>query len=91
MKGAVAAGPPLTAEAGARIYQRCCGNCHGSLTAATATDMAPPLALLLRDKTLTPEALRVWLANPHPPMPNLSLGRAEIDDVIAYLQTLKTR
>ena len=37
----------------------------------------------------SPETLRAWLTLPHPPMPNPSLTRSEIDDIIAYLNSLK--
>lgn len=76
---------------GKRIYDSWCVTCHGSLTSTTAQDAAPPLALILRNKTLSPAVLRNWLANPHPPMPNLSLGRIEIDNIVSYLGTLRPK
>lgn len=79
------------AEEGKRIYHSWCVTCHGSLTSTTVADAAPPLALILRNKSLSPAALRNWLANPHPPMPNLSLGRNEIDNIVSYLETLRTK
>jgi len=33
--------------------------------------------------------LAAFLANPHPPMPNLSLSRRDIQDLLAYIATLK--
>ena len=89
--GVTGAASAADIEQGQRIYQRWCVECHGSIAAKTARDSAPPLAQIVRDKTLTPGALRTWLANPHPPMPNLSLGRREIEDIIAYLQSLRTK
>jgi mono/diheme cytochrome c family protein len=38
---------------------------------------------------LDPGQLRAFLSHPHPPMPDLALTRAEIDDLIAYIETLK--
>ncbi|NJO37736.1 MAG: hypothetical protein HC871_09095 [Rhizobiales bacterium] len=35
--------------------------------------------------------LKAWLADPHPPMPNLSLSRLEIDDLLAYIESLGRR
>jgi len=31
-----------------------------------------------------------WLAEPHPPMPNLNLSKDKIGHLIAYIETLKT-
>jgi len=39
--------------------------------------------------TLTADQLRTFLSHPHPPMPDLSLTRAEIDDLIEYIATLR--
>jgi mono/diheme cytochrome c family protein len=33
--------------------------------------------------------LRVFLSHPHGAMPNLALTRAEIDDLISYIETLR--
>jgi cytochrome c len=38
---------------------------------------------------LNPDQLRAWLTHPHGAMPDLSLTRAEIDDLIAYIETLR--
>jgi hypothetical protein len=34
---------------------------------------------------------RAFLLAPHPPMPDLNLSRADIDDISAYLDSLKTK
>jgi cytochrome c len=38
---------------------------------------------------LDPGELRTWLTQPHGAMPDLALTRAEIDDLIAYIGTLR--
>ena len=38
-------------------------------------------------RTVVPYRVRQWLNDPHPPMPNLPLTRAQIEDVVAYLGT----
>jgi hypothetical protein len=38
---------------------------------------------------LTPDRLRTFLARPHGAMPDLALTRAEINDLIDYIQTIK--
>jgi mono/diheme cytochrome c family protein len=35
--------------------------------------------------------VRAWLADPHPPMPNFNLSRQQIDDIVAYLDSLTPR
>ena len=37
----------------------------------------------------TADQLRVFLSHPHGAMPNLALTRAEIDDLISYIETLR--
>jgi len=39
--------------------------------------------------TLTADQLRTFLSHPHAPMPDLGLTRAEIDDLIEYIATLR--
>ena len=39
---------------------------------------------------MTERALAVWLQNPHPNMPNFILPQADMDNVIAYIMTLKS-
>jgi mono/diheme cytochrome c family protein len=55
-------------------------------TAEQATRSALPA--LLGGKQRTADEIRGWLADPHPPMPNLNLSRQEIDDILAYLESL---
>jgi hypothetical protein len=38
---------------------------------------------------LTRNQLRAFLSHPHGAMPDLSLSRSEIDDLIAYLETFR--
>jgi len=79
------------AQAGRRIALRWCDGCHGSAEANRASDGAPSLLAIAQDKSKTPEHLRAWLTAPHPPMPNLNLSRSEIDDIMAYLESLSRR
>jgi hypothetical protein len=48
---------------------------------------AQPFPSLLAGKR-SAEEIEGWLADPHPPMPNLDLSRQEINDIMAYLQSL---
>ncbi len=81
------------ALAGKRIADRWCTSCHVVEGPAQGrpghgTDAVPTLASIAHDPQRGPDWLRQWLTSPHPPMPNLNLSRAEIDDVVAYLQSL---
>jgi mono/diheme cytochrome c family protein len=75
-------------EAGHRLAQRWCSSCHAAADATSATDAAPSLASIARDRAEDTGWLRSWLVAPHPRMPNFNLSNAEIDDLVAYLARL---
>ena len=79
---------------GASLAARWCVSCHvpgPGMRSGPTTDAGPPFATIAADPALTEQRLRGWLAAPHPPMPNLNLTRAEIEDLIAYIRGLKPR
>ena len=76
------------AEAGRQLVTRSCSSCHAVEAAKTATDGAPPFTLIARTNRERPAWIRGWLMSPHPPMPNISLSRQQIDDIVAYLNTI---
>ncbi|MGE5270536.1 MAG: c-type cytochrome [Thiohalocapsa sp.] len=85
---------PLTARAdaaaGQELARRWCANCHvidGGRPAATLPQGPPSFHAVAEH--LDPGQLRAFLSHPHGAMPDLALTRAEIDDLIAYLETLK--
>jgi cytochrome c len=78
------------AEAGRQLVMRSCSSCHATESAKTATDNAPPFAAVAKTNKERPAWIRGWLTEPHPPMPNISLSRQQIDDIVAYLGTLPT-
>jgi mono/diheme cytochrome c family protein len=92
----LAAGPvppdqPGDPAAGHRLAKTWCSSCHvvdSSQTTGSATG-APPFPAVARMSSTTPISLRVFLQTPHARMPNLQLSRDEIDDVIAYILSLK--
>jgi len=77
-----------SAEAGKRLAQQWCASCHQVEPNAPAKDTAPPFASLGVEKGKDPGWIRAWLANPHPPMQGINLSRQQIDDIVAYLQSL---
>lgn len=73
------------AQQGRQLAQQWCAGCHA--TAQGGADVAPPLQALARGRN--GQFLFGWLTEPHPPMPQLSLSRREIADLIAYLNGLR--
>lgn len=64
-----------------------CDTCHASVPAGRAPSFASVAAM----PSTTALALGVFLRTSHPSMPNIVLSPAELDDVIAYILSLKTR
>jgi mono/diheme cytochrome c family protein len=84
---AVAAGD---AEQGHSLARQWCSECHivdAGQTRGSAD--VPPFAAIAGSESLTTEGLTAFLANPHPVMPNMSLSRDEIADLVAYIEALK--
>lgn len=76
------------ATRGAVLAKAWCSSCHIVDRGGTGKDAAPPFPLIAERNApdqLEPEA---FLAAPHPPMPDFNLARAEIDDIVAYLNSL---
>jgi mono/diheme cytochrome c family protein len=77
------------AEQGRALADAWCASCHQVAPGGTATDAAPAFPTIANDPGMTQQRLRGWLVAPHPPMPDFHLTRAEIDAIIAYLETLR--
>jgi mono/diheme cytochrome c family protein len=78
------------AAAGEAYAKKVCAQCH----AIHQTGLSPePTATPFRDVANTPGmtgiALRVWLTTPHRTMPNIAIEPQDMDNVIAYILTLK--
>jgi cytochrome c len=76
------------AETGRELVRRWCTSCHVVDVEGKGADAGPALPGLLAGKQRSADEIRGWLADPHPPMPNLNLSRQEIEDILAYLQSL---
>ncbi len=79
------------AEAGQRLVMASCTTCHAPAGTTTASDAVPPLATLARDNKNDPTWTRAWLMDPHPPMEGIMLSRQQINDVVAYLNSLSAK
>ncbi len=86
-------GSALAAEPvhGRELARRWCASCHMVEPGQTASDVAPAFTAVAQNPQITREALKAWLAKPHPPMPDLSLSRQDEDDVLAYILSLRSQ
>jgi mono/diheme cytochrome c family protein len=87
---ALLVGPPAQATGdpalGGALAQRWCAECHVTrANAAGPVPQGPPTFADMARKR-TPDALRSFLTKPHEPMPALELSRADIDNLIAYIE-----
>jgi mono/diheme cytochrome c family protein len=78
------------AAAGERLARQWCVNCHviDGTGPATTLPQGPPSFRIIAGH-LDPSQMRSFLTNPHGAMPDLALTRAEIDDLVAYIDSLK--
>ena len=88
--GIAAAFPAAAADVakGAQLARQWCAHCHvvpGARSPGTVQQGPPALAAI----GMTHDQMRAFLTRPHGAMPDLALTRSEIDDVIAYIETLR--
>lgn len=75
---------------GRGIAERWCAACHVVADEQpSGTDMAPAFRTLAADPARSDAWLRGWIADPHPPMPDPGLSRAQIEAVVGYLASLR--
>jgi mono/diheme cytochrome c family protein len=80
-------------DAGNRLAKKWCVNCHvvaPGQDRGTSTG-APSFRDIAAQKSMTPMALRVFLQTPHHRMPDLHLSHDEIDDLSAYILSLRDK
>jgi mono/diheme cytochrome c family protein len=78
------------AQHGKDLARRWCAECHlvASDQVRANADVAT-FASLARRQDFSAAQLALFLLDPHPRMPNLSLTRVEAADLAAYIATLK--
>ena len=77
--------PHGDADRGKLIVERWCVSCHG--TATQRDDRVPSLPALATNPK-SEAFIRAFLMMPHKPMPPLELSSQQIEDIIAYLDTV---
>jgi mono/diheme cytochrome c family protein len=78
------------ADKGAQIAKQWCANCHViDGNPAGGVPQGPPSFPSIAHSGMTADQLRAFLTHPHGAMPDLALTRAEIDDLIGYIETLR--
>jgi mono/diheme cytochrome c family protein len=78
------------AREGERLARQWCIGCHVVGVRGPGGDRGPAFATVANDPKRTPNRLRGWLANPHPPMVNPGLTNREIESIIAYIESLRS-
>ncbi len=85
------AGAAAAADAynGGQIARRWCQPCHVVAGDQQATvGEAPPFASIAKKPGFDTGQLALFLLDPHPKMPNMSLTRVEAGDLAAYIASL---
>jgi mono/diheme cytochrome c family protein len=86
----LAASARADAARGAVLAGRWCASCHViGAGGGESVPQGPPTFRQVARSGLTADQLRAFLSHPHGSMPDLSLTRAEIDDLIDYIATLR--
>ena len=88
MQPSYAAGLP---DSGKAIAEHWCASCHLVKEDQPETTTDTPTFRSIARKTETTDWIAGFLADPHPPMPNLSLTRQEIQDLGAYFESLRQK
>ncbi len=78
---------------GSEFAQVVCAECHAVLPENRTSPVAaaPSFKAIANSPGMTHMALIVWFHSPHPTMPQLVLETEDMDNVIAYILSLKDR
>jgi mono/diheme cytochrome c family protein len=78
---------------GRRLATSWCANCHqvGPQPSVRASDAIPTFASIAALPSTTPMSIRAFLHTSHRNMPNFNLSDTQIDDVSAYILSLRNK
>lgn len=81
------------ADRGRQISERWCSACHTvSRTPGTAqADGIPSFPAIAAMPAMSPDRIRAAINPLHSRMPDLSLGKREQDDLVAYITSLRAK
>ncbi|WP_395665028.1 c-type cytochrome [Methylocella sp.] len=79
------------AARGETIARRWCASCHVVAPGQSPASDGAPSFMSVAAKVVSPDALKAFLADPHPKMPDMSLTRDEIADLAAYIVGLEPK
>src|SRR5689334_17426188 len=73
--------------------EKTCSGCHNVLRtgAASPNKDAPPFKQIANTPGMSITALTVWSRTSHPTMPNFVIPANDMDNLIAYIMSLRTR
>lgn len=77
------------AERGRALAQRWCVSCHVVGPDQAGGDAGPSFVSVANREDQAVIEIENWLADPHPPMPDLGLAAPEYEDLAAYIMSLK--
>jgi mono/diheme cytochrome c family protein len=77
---------------GNEYAERVCAECHDVEAGGEISPNpdAPSFQSVADTEGMSPRALAVWLQTSHPTMPNLIIKPDDMDNVIAYIMSLRT-
>jgi mono/diheme cytochrome c family protein len=81
------------AAQGLAYAEKTCSGCHNVLRteAASPNNDAPPFKQIANTPGMPITALTVWSRTSHPTMPNLVIPPNDMDNLIAYIMSLRDR
>lgn len=74
---------------GRHIAERWCSPCHA--TSTRGSDAAKSFEAIASSTAGEPARMRRFLADPHAPMPPIQLTQPQIEDLVAYVASLRPR
>ena len=90
VQATLAAAQPVDIGRGRALAETWCATCHVIDREQTSPVPAgpPSFPALAEDPAVTPERLSGFMRDPHPPMPDMSLTRGEVADLVGYIRSL---
>ncbi len=80
------------ATAGLEYAQKVCAECHAvDNDTVMLFSQVPSFQEVADTEGMTPRALVVWLSTSHPNMPDLIIPPDDMDNVVAYIMSLRTK